>query len=303
MRTPERALFTAGPAMIAARCELIELNGLRCQVRHWGPDDAPRLFLLHGWMDVSASFQFVADNLGADWHLIAPDWRGFGGSEWLHRPYWFPDYQVDLDQLLERYSPDEPAQLVGHSMGGIIASMYAGIRPQRVARLVCAEGFGVAATTPEMAPGRLDKWLRQAHQPPAMHRYPDRQRFAARLRRDDPRLSEARAGFLAEHLAAATPEGDFVWAGDPFHRVVNPILYRLDEAMACWRRVTAPVQWVIGAESSFIAEFMPDPADLAARKACFRDFREATLEGAGHMLHHDQPEAFAALIDRFMRCN
>ncbi|MBS1173205.1 MAG: putative methyl ester carboxylesterase, partial [Proteobacteria bacterium] len=85
-------------------------------MRRWGADGAPRLFVLHGWMDVGASFQFVVDALEGEWQVIAPDWRGFGESEWTGRPYWFPDYLADLDALLARYSSDEPARLVGASM-------------------------------------------------------------------------------------------------------------------------------------------------------------------------------------------
>ncbi len=285
--------------MNPSRSEFVELNGLRIHVRRWGRQDARPLFLLHGWMDVSASFQFVADCLGPEWNLIAPDWRGFGPSQWLHRPYWFADYLVDLDRLLTHYSPDTPVRIVGHSMGGIVSCLYAGTRPQRVEALATLEGFGVAVTTPDMAPGRLEKWLLQAEAPPRMHRYASRQQFAERLCRHQPRLRPERATWLAEHLALATAEGDFVWAGDPWHRVVNPVLYRIEEAKACWQQITAPVLWVAGTESSYVAEFLPDPVDQAERKACFASLREVLLADAGHMLHYDQPEALAELIRDF----
>ena len=86
--------------MLPSTTECIEIRGLRYNVRQWGPADAPPVFLLHGWMDASATFQFVVDALRQDWHVIAPDWRGYGASEWLGRPYWFPDYYADLDALL-----------------------------------------------------------------------------------------------------------------------------------------------------------------------------------------------------------
>ncbi len=105
-------------------------------------------------MDGSASFQFLVDELQKDWNVIAPDWRGFGLSGWAREGYWFPDYYADLDALLALYAAEQPAQLVGHSMGGIIASAYAGIRPERVARVVSLEGFGLARTQPDAAPSR-----------------------------------------------------------------------------------------------------------------------------------------------------
>jgi pimeloyl-ACP methyl ester carboxylesterase len=286
--------------MNPCRSEFFDLGGVRIHVRRWGCADAEPVFLLHGWMDVSASFQFVADSLGCEWNLIAPDWRGFGASTWLHRPYWFPDYLVDLDRLLLHYSPNAAVRLVGHSMGGIVSCLFAGVRPQRVARLATLEGFGVAVTTSEMAPAKLGKWLEQADSPPAMHRYASRAQFAERLCRHHPRLLPERAAWLAEHLAVAAPDGGFVWAGDPYHRVVNPILYRIEEAKACWRQIRAPVLWVDGAESAYIAEFLPDPADQAARKACFANLREVTMADAGHMLHYDQPKALARLLEGFL---
>src|SRR6185503_12972366 len=108
----------------------VEVRGLRYHVRSWGREGAPRMFLLHGWMDVSASFQFVVDALRRDWHVLAPDWRGFGLSAWTGADtYWYPDYLADLDRLLERFEPAAPARIVGHSMGGNIACLYAGVRP------------------------------------------------------------------------------------------------------------------------------------------------------------------------------
>ena len=84
------------------------VRNLRYHVRCWGKAGAPKLFFLHGWMDMSASFQFLVDALRGDWHVIAPDWRGFGLTEWARDGYWFPDYYADLDALLQFYQPDAP---------------------------------------------------------------------------------------------------------------------------------------------------------------------------------------------------
>eukprot|EP01036_Dinobryon_divergens_P059800 gene59800-79760_t len=79
--------------MKPSRSEFITIRGLRTHVRHWGREGAPKLFMVHGWMDVGASFQFVVDCLQGDWHVIAPDWRGFGLTERTQSDtYWFPDY-------------------------------------------------------------------------------------------------------------------------------------------------------------------------------------------------------------------
>ena len=130
-----------------------DVRGLRYHVRHWPGERHRRMVLLHGWMDVSASFQFLVDALGAAWDVYAPDWRGYGLTDWGRSDcYWFPDYIGDLDVLLDRFHGDAPVKLVGHSLGGNVATLYAGIRSARVERLVNLEGFGLAATTPDQAP-------------------------------------------------------------------------------------------------------------------------------------------------------
>ncbi|HEX8988503.1 MAG TPA: alpha/beta hydrolase [Rhodocyclaceae bacterium] len=254
--------------------------------------------MLHGWHDVSASFQFVVDALSRDWHVVAPDWRGFGLSQWNDDAYWFPDYLADLEALLDRYAPTGPVRLIGHSMGGNVATAYAGIRPQRVAGVVDLEGFGLRQVDPAEAPQRYARWLDQIKEPLGGRIYPDRAAFAARLHRDNPRLTPGRAAFLAEHMAQDCP-GGVRFAADPRHRWVNPILYRLEEVFACWRRVAAPVLWVRGDDSAFMREYIPGEGDYRERLACFADVREARLDNCGHNMHHDRPEEVARLVEEF----
>jgi pimeloyl-ACP methyl ester carboxylesterase len=158
--------------MHASRSEFLTIRGLTCHVRHWGREGAPKIFMQHGWMDVAASFQFVVDALEGDWHVIAFDWRGFGQSERTHGDtYWFPDYLADLEAVLDHYAPGEAVNLLGHSMGGNIVSLYAGIRPSRIAKLINLEGFGLPATRPSQAPGRYAKWLDELRAKPEMRGY------------------------------------------------------------------------------------------------------------------------------------
>src|SRR3954465_14543127 len=154
----------------ASRSEFVPMRHLRYHVRTWGEPAAGKvpLVMVHGWMDVGASYQFVVDRFARDHYVIAPDWRGYGRTESPPTDnYWFPDYLADLDFLLDHYSPDAPVNLVGHSMGGNIAMLYAGSRPHRVRRLVNLEGFGMAATHPSQAPGRYAKWMDELK---ALHR-------------------------------------------------------------------------------------------------------------------------------------
>jgi pimeloyl-ACP methyl ester carboxylesterase len=281
----------------------VPVHGLRYHCRAWGEAHAPKLFMLHGWMDVSASFQFLVDSLRGSWRVIAPDWRGFGLTEWTKGgSYWFPDYFADLDGLLGHFQPAAPVTLIGHSMGGNVAAMYAGIRPERVAKLVDLEGLGLAGTAPEKAPERYARWLGElAGDAPRFRDYENFEALAERLRSNNSRLTRERSLFLARHWGRSKPDGRVELASDPAHKLVNPILYRVEEAVACWRRVTAPVLWVEGAESKAHEFLKLSDSDLAARKACFRRLTAHVISEAGHMLHHDQPERLAEVIEEFLR--
>jgi len=279
----------------------LDIRGLRYHVRRWPSAGAPKLVLLHGWMDVSASFQFLVDELRGEWDVHAPDWRGYGLTEWAKADcYWFPDYLADLDFILDAIHGDQPVNLVGHSLGGNVAALYAGSRPERVARLVNLEGFGLPQTRPEQAPARYARWLDELHERPQLRPYASFAVLEERLRTGNPRLTAERAHFLARHWGREDESGQVVLRGDPAHKIVNPQLYRYEEALACWREVVAPVLWVEGALSGTVQRLKMDSAQVAERRAAFRDLRHATVPDAGHMLHHDQPRAVAALIEEFL---
>jgi pimeloyl-ACP methyl ester carboxylesterase len=285
--------------MKESRHDYLNLRGRRCHVRLWGDDGAPRMFMLHGWMDAAATFQFVVDALKGAWQVIAPDWRGFGSSEPNGGAYWFPDYLADLDALLRHYSPLDPVRLLGHSMGGNVAGLYAGVRPERVSKLVLVEGVGLAVVDSSEAPARYRRWLDQVNEPPRERDYADFAELAARLRERNPRLNPAQAEFLAAQLGIAQDSGRIAFAADPWHRAVNPVLYRVEEAKACWRSVEAPVLWIMGAESSIRGQFIGNPVEYRARLDSFRNVREVVVTEAGHNVHHDQPERLAALAEEF----
>jgi pimeloyl-ACP methyl ester carboxylesterase len=279
----------------------LEVRGLRYHVRRWPRQGARKLFLLHGWMDVSASFQFLADALRGAWDVYAPDWRGYGLTQWGKADcYWFPDYIADLEFLLEALSADAPVNLVGHSLGGNVACLYAGVRPARVAKLVNLEGFGLKPTHAEEAPGRYARWLDELRDRPRLRAYHSFQDLAQRLRQGNPRLSEERAEFLARHWGHDAGAQGVLLRGDPAHKIVNPVLWRYEEALACWARVSAPVLWVDAADSDTPQRMGLTSEDHARRRAAFRDLRYETIAGAGHMLHHDQPQAVAQLIEEFL---
>ncbi|RDU97888.1 alpha/beta fold hydrolase [Trinickia dinghuensis] len=292
--------------MNTSRSDFVTVRGTKLHVRRWGSPDAPALFMLHGWMDVSASFQFVVDALGGDWQVIAPDARGFGLSDWPVAEhggghYWFHEYLSDLEALLDHYAPTGQVNLVGHSMGANVICLYAGARPERVRRVVDLEGFGLAPAQPSEWPRRLAAWLDDIREPARLKTYATLGDVAARLVKTNPRLAPERARFLAGHWAKRGDDGRYLLLADPAHKHHGPLLYRLDEVMAVWSKVTAKVLHVEAVASPTLAMLAGAiPLDeYKARFEAFPDWREKLIEEAGHMVHHDQPEQVAALIEAF----
>ena len=284
--------------LIAPRTSHVLLRGIDHQVTEWGPDAAPPVFLLHGWGDCGETFQFLVDACSKKRRFIALDWRGFGGSQWTGPAYWFPDYLADLEAFLDHYSPDSPAVLVGHSMGGNIASLYAGVRPERVARLVNLEGIGLPRTEPAAAPGRYRRWLDQLNDPKGYSVYESVDAFARLLARRNPRLPTQRAEFIAR-LWLTPCDGGWTVRWDPAHKHVNPVLYSREAAAACWAACTAPVLLVLGGCSDIRLGMGPE-GESSAYAGISPDVRVHLMPESGHMMHHEEPEALAAVLENFL---
>lgn len=311
-----------------ARSEFVPIRNLDYHVWVWGEPGPGRvpMVMVHGWMDVAASYQFMVDAFAHDHYVIAPDWRGYGltgmagtaahngaaaagpgGRSWLGADsYWFPDYLADLDLLIDHYSPDAPVHLVGHSMGGNVAMLYAGVRPQRIRRLVNLEGFGMPASRAAQAPKRYARWMDELK---AFHRgemdlktYDSAQAVAARLMKTNKRLTQDKADWLAGHWARPDAAGRWRILGDPAHKVINPQLYRVDEVLEIYQAIAAPALSVEAGEDS-LTQWWHGKYTLAEyheRLKVVPHLRTAVIQDAGHMLHHDQPEELAALVEGFL---
>ncbi len=279
--------------------EQVVVRGLRHHVTRWPGAERETHVLLHGWMDTGDTFQFLVDAMSDRHAFVAPDWRGFGRTEWPPDGYWFPDYFGDLDALVDLWSPDQPVTLIGHSMGGNIATLYAGIRPERVRRVVCIEGFGLARTQPEEAPGRYREWLRQLREPPTFADFPSLEAFAHLLARRNPRLTAGRARFIARAWTAQAGDGSVRVMSDPAHKRVSAVLYRREEAEACWREIIAPVLYVIAGQSDFMPRLGEDarPETMAR---LIRRLEPCVIDDASHMIHHERPAELAREIEAFL---
>jgi pimeloyl-ACP methyl ester carboxylesterase len=322
-----------------SRSRFLPIRGLDYHVREWGDADLPKLIMVHGWMDVSASFQFIADQLADRFHIFAPDWRGYGLTKWpAADTYWFADYLADMDFLLDALVGDAAIPIIGHSMGGNVVMLYGGVRPERASHVINLEGFGLGGSQPEQAPRRYAKWMDALKDPPALRPYANVQDVAARLMKNNPRMTADKAAFLAPHWAgpvtyplppgegqgegvaakgkgllidenALTPtlsreeraHKDMLWRirGDPAHRLPSPQLYRVEEVLACWRAITAPVLWVEALQTDSRAMLGGIP-DFEERLTQVRHLTTRKIDNAGHMLHHDQPEEVARVIAEFL---
>ena len=281
---------------VNSRSEFLRVRGLRYHVRRWGEASLPRLFLTHGWLDVSATFQPLVEPLLDRWQVLLPDWRGFGYSEWPQDGYWFYDYVADLEAVLDHYSPEQPELLAGHSMGAQAAALYAGLRPARVRKLVCLDGIGLPDAPPQRAPLRARKWLDDLRQPPRIKTYESFEQLAGRVRRQHPQLDETQALFVARCWGQQDGYGRIRLCADPKHSLAGPQLYRAAEAEEVWRQITAPTLFIDAAKSQTAL-----PAEeRARRRAAFADQRVVVIPDAGHMLHFDAPRETAAAMAAFL---
>lgn len=284
--------------LLSSRSDFLQVRGLRYHIRRWGDEHAPTLFFCHGWLDVSATWAPMAQALLPQFQMLAPDWRGFGHTQWPQDGYWFHDYVADFDAIVEHYAPTQPILLAGHSMGAQIASLYAGLRPARVKKLACLDGLFLPDMEAKLAPKRFVKWLDALQNLPREKTYASFVELAGRVRKQHPQLSEEKALFIANCWGREDGYGRITLCADPKHRLNGPGLYRAAESMEIWRQITAPTLFIHAGQSNF-AKILSEK-DLAARHGCFRDHRVETIPSAGHMLNFDAPEQTAALLASFM---
>jgi pimeloyl-ACP methyl ester carboxylesterase len=300
-KIPEQDVASEGmyQARSKGRSVRHQLRGVDYHVTEWGERHNRLIVFLHGWSDAGSTFQFVVDELKQDWFVIAPDWRGFGESRANAESYWFPDYLADLDAILQIYSPDAAVRLVGHSMGANVATLYAGVMPERVSALVNVEGFGLPDSDPEDAPGRYREWIEAGRSRPAVTGYESFEELLPRIMRRSPGLGNERALFVADKWAEAQADGVVRIKADPAHKLPNAVLYRRQEAVACWRNVKAPVLVVVGADTDFTGK-LKSWIDPDAVSDMFGRSESVSIARAGHMVHFDQPAQLAETIERFL---
>jgi pimeloyl-ACP methyl ester carboxylesterase len=270
------------------------VNGLKLYVHRFREEAVPpsglTIVLLHGFMDAGATWDMVAPALARGGHeVIAPDLRGFGQSDYIGPGgyYHFPDYVADLAELIDSLAPRRLG-LVGHSMGGTVAALYAGTYPERVERLALLEGMGPMGTEPAVAVDRMQAWLRTlrevSRQPKPLSSL---QEAVERLSLHHPRVSREVIESRAKLLTRVDDSGRLIWAYDPLHRTTAPTPFSVESFQAFLRQIECPTLVVSGGVTGW------HPADEAARLSCLKHAVTFELPHAGHMMHWTEPGALA----------
>jgi pimeloyl-ACP methyl ester carboxylesterase len=282
----------------SSRCQKLDIRGVRYNLRKWGDDSDPPILMLHGTRDSSITFQFVVEHLTKKWCVFAPDWRGHGHSGWVRQGYWFHEFVADLDAILDAIGPGHAIPVVGHSMGGNVASIFAGLRPTRLARLILLDAFGPAIGIPVDVQRIFETYLQQA----TVHYsrgYEGVAEVAGRLEKANGRLTKAQALFLAEHNTRLDRYGMRRWLFDPCHQRSLPTLRTMEEWAQIWSGIRVPV-YLLSSDERSRALAKDVGHDLDARLKLMPGARRLTVAATGHNLHHDAPDKIAAEIEDFL---
>lgn len=272
-------------------------QGLRLHYSDWGNDDAPLMLLVHGGRDHGRSWDLIARSLQPHFHVLAPDLRGHGDSDWTKGgSYSLTEYVYDLSRLVRSTAADQ-VTLVGHSMGGMVGLIYAGTFPDQVSALVVLDGVTVLPSA-KKAPAheRITKWVGQLDklEEREPRSYRTIEEAAAQMRARNTRLSPELAQHLAEFGVRRNNEGTYSWKFDPYQRVMAPHRLSPDDHVALWSRIACPTL-LLHAEESFLKS-----SETAGLANYFQNARSETISAAGHWLHHEKPDEVLGSIRTFL---
>jgi pimeloyl-ACP methyl ester carboxylesterase len=274
---------------------------LRLHFVDWGNPQKPPLLLVHGGRDHARSWDWVARALRDDYHVIAPDLRGHGDSEWARGGhYMIQEFVLDIAQLLNALDLG-PVTLVGHSLGGVVVTNYTSVYPDRVHKLVNIEGLG---PPPELLEGHLSRpawertsrWIDQVREFSSKRpkHYRSIADAAQRMRDANSFLSAEQAEHLTIHGVARNEDGSFSWKFDNYVRLFYPQRHDIEEMHAMWGRITCPTLLILGEQSNF-GNPMED-----GRFDAFENAQFENVANAGHWVHHDQLDHFVSLLRNFL---
>ncbi len=263
----------------------------------WGNTDKPLLLLIHGGRDHARNWDWVAGALRDDYHVIAPDLRGHGDSQWsVGGSYALIDYTLDIAQLLDAVGKS-PATIIGHSLGGAIALQHTGTFPDLVSHVVAIEGLGPPPGMIKERPAqeRMRYWVQEMKSlaQRKVKRYETLDEAVERMREANPHLSEKQARHLTVHGSYRDEDGTYLWKFDNYTRTTTPYLFNKNDARELWGGISAPVLLLRGSDS-----WASDPVK-DGRVEAFQSYEFHNIDGAGHWVHHDQLEVFLGHVRNF----
>lgn len=266
-------------------------GGIHLHVCGWGAPSGRLTVILHGFLDQALAWARVAHALQR--RVEAPDHRGHGASSHVVEGgfYHFWDYVADLDAWLA--GQDQPVDLIGHSMGGSIAVLFAACRPEKVRRLVLVEGLGPPDASSQRV-AQAKTYLQHRRTPPRHPALSSPQIALERLTRHTPSIEPSMAQALAERVTRETPSGAWTWRWDARHRCRNPQAFDAAAFQDFLMAIQCPTLVVEGAKSKIQLE------DRDVRLEGLKPQHVVVLEDAGHQVHHDSPAALARAISHFL---
>jgi pimeloyl-ACP methyl ester carboxylesterase len=274
---------------------------LRLHYVDWGNPGAPPLLLVHGGRDHCRNWDWVAAALRDDWHVLAPDLRGHGDSQWSpDGNYAIAGYVYDLAQLIHQQEL-APVTIIAHSLGGMIALRYAGIYPDFVRKLVAIEGLGpsprrLADRSKSGIAERMQSWIDEqrglAGRMP--RRYASIEEAFKRMQEVNRHLTPEQAQHLTQQGVNQNEDGTYSWKFDNYVRADPPYEMAVAEVKELWRRITCPTLLVHGRESR-----ASNPL-IDGRVQYFPQGRVVLVDEAGHWVHHDQLADFLDLVKGFL---
>lgn len=266
--------------------EYLIANGLRLHYLDWGGESRPPMVLLHGFTGNAHAWDPFAAAMQPYCHVLALDQRGHGDSEWAKDGYATEQYVADLAAFAEalrlgRFIP------MGLSMGAINAMVYAAAHPTKVDKLVIVD------IGPQIPRQTLERMRQSPNPDPGV--FESEEEVVQFLRSQNPRPSLEFWRAAARHSTKRQPDGKLIWKWDPALRAPQGPPPRRAELWRCLEQIACPTLIVRGKESDILA---PETAQRMVETLPCGKLVE--IEGAGHTIPDDNPEALAAAVRDFL---
>lgn len=285
--------------------ERLTINKIEHQIYIWGREGLPLLFFIHGWMDSGANFRFLCEHLQEQYRCIAIDLRGHGQTEHTSNPlgYYFYEYLDDVHQFFHHYSPQAPVRVVGHSMGGNIVSLYAGVFPERVKEFINVEGLGIKEVPGDHGPQRCREWLESIH---SEHNrlYPTFESYLRNLQRRYPLIQDPVILQSIGESLIEKKEGGWALKADLKHTKISPYPFQMQNIAPFWSAIKARVLFVQGAHTQ-MGDWMDNSHDLEEEVKRRLHFyppgtQRILMPECAHMIHYERPYELAQVIINFL---